>query len=441
MPSNRRAFLASAIVAGVAGCTDLWSDGDPDHTSTEEPEFGTEAVGGSKPTESPEYAAWIRETPADRFGVVSLGGGPETPRLFVASAEAGEDNSEDNTLRALDLQSGEEHWHVGVDHPVQTPPMYLDADDRTRFVFATGLTSRFDVGFIVQAVDPDDRDRAWRFGPDEHRLHYPLAIEDGTVFVGRRDDHGSGEFVYALDGNDGSELWRTESGDVVSSGHTARRDLLFVDTLTRLRALALEDGEAVWSVTAESHAYDNRADRVFVQAEGEDVVRGLAHADGAELWRRAFEFNVTRITSPRAAMDETVYVGDYGGRLLAVSPREGDTSWTLSVDRDQGFGPSVARTGERLYVAGAGVHAVDPVSGERAWVFEPDVEGYLHVEAGAPSTVFAHADRRVWALDPESGDPRWTFEPESELAGVATAGDVAFVGVDGAVYALDGSAG
>ena len=171
------------------------------------------------------------------------------------------------------------------------------------------------------------------------------------------------------------------------------------------------------------------------------MVRGLAHADGAELWRRAFEFNVTRITSPRAAMDETVYVGDYGGRLLAVSPLEGDTSWTLSVDRNHGFRPSVARASERLYVAGAGVHAVDPVSGERAWAFEPDVEGYVHVEAGAPSTVFAHADRRIWALDPESGDPRWSFEPESDLAGVATAGDVAFVGVDGAVYALDGSAG
>ena len=140
-------------------------------------------------------------------------------------------------------------------------------------------------------------------------------------------------------------------------------------------------------------------------------------------------------------MDETVFVGDYGGRLLAVSPLDGDTSWTLSVDRDEGFRPSVARGSERLYVAGAGVHAVDPVSGERAWAFEPDVEGYVHVETGVPSTVFAHADRRVWALDPESGDPRWTFEPESELAGVATAGDVAFVGVDGTVYALDGSAG
>jgi len=55
--------------------------------------------------------------------------------------------------------------------------------------------------------------------------------------------------------------------------------------------------------------------------------------------------------------------------------------------------------------------------------------------------VFAHTDRRVWALDPDSGDERWTFEPGSELAGVESAGDLAFVGVDGTVYALDGSTG
>ena len=442
MPSRRRTFLASALAVGVAGCTDLWSDSDAEPTPTDEPEFGTEKAVDSTPTDAPEYAVWSRETPADRLGLVALGGGPETPSVFAASAESGEEASDEHTLQALGLQDGDERWRLSVADPVQTPPEYLEADARSMFVFATGRTSRFDVGFVVQAVEADERDRTWRFGPDKHRLHYLLAIEDGTVFVGRRDDEQSkqGEFVYAVDSDNGTELWQTETADVAATGHRARRDLLFVDTATRLRALALEDGEAVWSVPAESHTYDNRAERVFVQAEGEDVVRGLAHADGEELWRRAFDFTVSRITSPRAAMDETVFVGDNAGRLLALSPLDGNTRWTLSVDRDEVFRPSVARTSERLYVAGAGVHAVDPVSGERAWAFDPDVEGRVDVQTGA-STVFAHTNRRVWALDPESGDPRWTFEPGSELAGVESAGDLAFVGVDGTVYALDGSAG
>jgi outer membrane protein assembly factor BamB len=45
----------------------------------------------------------------------------------------------------------------------------------------------------------------------------------------------------------------------------------------------------------------------------------------------------------------------------------------------------------------------------------------------------------VWALDPDSGDERWTFEPGSELTDAESAGDLAFVGVGGSMYALDGS--
>jgi len=439
MPSRRRAFLASAVAAAVAGCTDLGSDSDPEPTPTDEPAFSTETAGDSTPTDAPAYAVWSRETPADRLGAVALGGGPETPVVFAASADAGEEASDDHTLQALDLQDGSERWRLGVADPIQTPPEYLEAHGRSLFVFATGRESLHGEAFVVHAVDPEAKERVWRFDTDERRFLTPMAVDDGTVFVGRRDDQYAedGEYVYALDGSDGERLWRTETGDVAPTGHAARRGVLFADTARRLRALDVEDGEERWSVPAESQAYDNRAERVFVQQD--ESVRGLSHEEGEELWRREFEFTVSRITSPRAAMDETVFVGDYGGRLLAVSSLDGGTRWTLSVDRERSFRPSVARTSERLYVAGAGVHAVDPVSGERAWAFDPDVEGRVDVQTGAPSTVFAHTDRHVWALDPDSGDPRWAFEPGTRLAGVATAGDLAFVGVDGTVHALDGS--
>jgi outer membrane protein assembly factor BamB len=359
--------------------------------------------------------------------------------VFAASAESGEEPSVDHTLEALDLQDGSEQWRLDVADPVRTSPEYLEADGRSLFVFATGHESRHGEAFVVHAIDPAARERVWRFDTDEQRFLVPMAVDDGTVFVGRRDDQlgSDGEFVYALDGADGQRLWRTETGDVAPTGHAARRGVLFADTARRLRALNVEDGEERWSVEAESHAYDNRAERVFVQQDGS--VRGLSHGEGEELWRREFEFTVSGITSPRAAMDGTVFVGDSGGRLLAVSPLEGDTRWTLPVDREQSFRPSVARTSERLSVGGAGVHAVDPVSGDRAWAFDPDAEGEVAVGTGAPGTVFAHSDRRVWALDPDSGDVRWEFAPDEELAGVATAGEFAWVGVGGAVYALDGS--
>lgn len=438
MPSTRRTVLVSALAA-AAGCTDLSSETPTDDSTDTEPtddETGTPT--DSTPADGPEYAVWSRETPNETLGIVALGGGPETPVLFAASGPREDGSTDDHTLQALSLQEGSEQWRLDVADPVRTVPEYVRAEG-PEYVFATGRESLRGEGYVVHAVDPSDRERVWRFDTDEERFLYPLVVDDGRVFVGRRDDRfeTSGEFVYALGAADGEERWRTETGDVTRTGSAKRRDTLLVDSARQLEALDVASGDRQWSVDAESQAYDNRAERVFVQQES--TVRGLVLADGSEAWRREFDVDVSRVTSPRQAMSDTVYVGDAAGRLLALSPLDGTTRWTLSFDVGE-FRPTVERTSERLYVGGAGVHAVDPVSGERQWAFTPDVEGFVDVETGAPSTVFATADRHVWALDPETGDARWEFSPGGDLAGVATAGDFAWVGAGGTVYALDGSA-
>jgi outer membrane protein assembly factor BamB len=131
-----------------------------------------------------------------------------------------------------------------------------------------------------------------------------------------------------------------------------------------------------------------------------------------------------------------VFVADRAGRLLALSPLDGGTRWTLSVGGDD-FRPHVVRTSERLFVGGPGVYALDPVSGERAWAFTPQS---VDVDVHASTTAFAAVGHdRIHAFDPADGTERWRFAPESMLTGVATAGDLAFVGTGGTVYALDGS--
>lgn len=436
MRLNRRTFV-SASLALLAGCTAPVGTDTSDGNNTDTPPDSTEPPDGSTLAEVPDYTVWSRDLPHDELGMVSLGGGPETPAIFASSA-AEDGASDDHALHALTLQEGVEQWRLGVADPVQTVPTYVGRGAGPRFVFATGRQPSVGEGFVLHAIDPDATERVWRFETEAERAIFPIATADEQVFVGRRDDQlgESGEYVYALDVGEGTEQWRTETGDVSRTGNARRRDTLLVDTPQRVRALAVEGGDERWSVEAASQAYDNRAERVFVQDE--NVVRGLDLADGSEVWRREFDFGVSRITSPRQAMDETVFVGDSDGRLLALSPLDGGTRWTLSVDSD-GFEPSVERTSEWLLVSGAGVHAVDDVSGEAAWSFTPAIEDRVEVETGAPSTVFARTRRHVWALDPETGEERWQFAPGGRFAGVSTAGDFAFVGVGGAVYALDGS--
>lgn len=438
MRVTRRTLLAAAVAA-TAGCTGIRSN-------TADTETENQTATPDEPTEmSPEsgtdgeraFVHWSRELPHDELGMLSLGGGPVTPAIFVGSAASDDASSEDNhALHALTLQEGREMWRAGVPNPVQTAPRYVGTEEAPRVVFATGRESLHGEGSEIRAVDHSSGEHVWRFDIDDRRFLYPIVTNEETVFVGRRDDQfaESGEYVYALDGSDGDERWRAETGDVSRSGNARRRDNLLVKTPGRVSALDMESGDERWRVEADTVGYDNRGKRVFVQTG--NTVRALALADGSQRWRREFDFDVSTVTTPREAMDDTVFVGDSDGRLLASSPLDGETRWTLSVDGD-GFRPSVERTSELLYVGGAGVHAVEPVSGERQWSFTPDVEERVDVDAS--TAVFASTDRRLWALNPKSGEVRWEFAPGGQFAGMASAGESAFVAVDGTAYALDGS--
>lgn len=440
MPT-RRALLSAGLTL-TAGCTGLRSGTTgPNETGPGSPGESTGTPSGTGPGGAPAFARWRVPLPHEGLGLVSLGGGPETPALFVGSGTVdGERRKDDHALHALALEDGEEVWRVAVPNPVQTAPLFAGTEGAPRVVFATGQRSLHGRGFEIQAVEYTSGERSWTFDVEARRFLYPVAATEESVFVGQRDDQlaGSGESVYALAAVDGVERWQAGAGDVSRAGSARRRDVLFVRTFGRLYAFDVERGVERWQAPARSVAYDNRGERVFVESEG--AVQALGVADGTQRWRRAFDGVLTGVRAPRAAMDGTVFASTYDGRLHALSPLDGTTRWTRSLGSDQ-FRPAVRRSSDRLYVADDGLHALDPVSGEQQWSFAPPGAGTVDVAGDAPGTVFAHTGTRLWALDPASGEARWTFAPGGEFAGVATAGDFAFVGVGGAVFALDGGAG
>lgn len=442
--SRRKALQSLGGLAGlatIAGCLSR----SPDAGS------GKNTTTGSDDTSmtAPAFADWTYETPHDDLGAITLApmGDPSTAAVYVGSGvPSGEDtrgSDSGHRLYALSLQDGTEQWQLSLPNAMRTTPMYGGDDGPARLYFATGPESLHGEDVTFHAVDPAKGEQAWTFTTEKRRFLYPLTTTDDAVFVGRRDDQLSqqGEFLYALDAADGHERWRIESGDAARDGHATRRGTLFVQTQQRLRALDPATGEERWRVEADQSlhgpAYANDGDRVFVGHDG--VVRALAREDGSEHWRREFDFTISRVTLPRAALSDTVFVGDYDGRLLALSPLDGETRWTLPVDQNQ-FYPRIERTSERLFLGGAGVHALDPVSGKREWSFMAESESAVDVHAS--TTVFAHDAREnsLYALDPESGKKRWQFAPDREIVGPATAGSVAFVAAGGVVFGLDGSA-
>ncbi len=454
MPSRRTVLAAAAVI--TAGCSGQGSESTTSAGESDEPAGDSSSA---PPVDVTAVANWHFETGHEGLGLVALGGGPETPVVYAgrgvdpnaedpADQPAGDTTAENYPLYALGLESGRKQWRTPLSNPVQARPVYAgDADAGTaRLYVVTGSQEPQSNRFALHALDPTSGEPYWSVSAEDGSLHL-LATTEDTVFVGQRADRPdqSAQAISALDAADGAERWRIESGPLVrdTSAHTLRRETLFVTTQTRLRALEPATGDERWHVDATDDgdlagpAFGSRSKRVAVGSG--TVLRALSLTGGEELWRRDLEFEITDITTPSAATSSTIFVDAPDGRLLAVNPVDGGNVWSHTGTGDRGT-LTVARTSDSLYVGSGGVYAINPVSGQQRWFFTPDVQGALGVHAS--TAVFASAvdAGRLWALDPGSGERHWGIAPGAGFAGPATAGEVAVLGVDGTVYALDGSA-
>lgn len=137
----------------------------------------------------------------------------------------------------------------------------------------------------LYAVDVEAMEVAW-YADLDHRVHWPPAYADGTVFVGHGDGEGAGVQLDAIDVTDRSTHWTYET-----------------DSFFNLQPPA---------VTPEMVYF----------ASGWDVA-GIAIADGSEAWQLSLEDREPGGLLPPIVVDETVYVGLVDGKQGLIAIRDG----------------------------------------------------------------------------------------------------------------------
>lgn len=436
MPSSRRRFLTAAAAAALPGCT-----GDPGGTGTASRSPGRSRTTSSTTTggSSEPSARWRRDLSHSALTAPVVGVGPDrpAPALYVGRSRPLGVTPEDGErfpLYALSLTDGSTQWRADLPEPVQHGPVVKGE----RVYVATGRRSTHGEASELHALDRTDGSVAWTFDTETRRFLLPLAATEDTVVVGRRDDQlGPGESLYALAADDGRERWRVEAADA-GFARFFRGTLFFSGHGgSRFRALDPATGEERWHVAADRRLSGPAFGTETVVVGVDDTVRRLALNDGSTEWERSFGFTVTAVTDAPGALADNLFVGDYDGRLLALSPLSGETRWTVDGWQEQ-FRPTARRSGGELYVTSRSVRRIDPVSGESLWQYDPDARGSLGVDPG-PETVFVDGHRAglVAALAPEEGTVRWQVSPDG-YAGSDAAGDTVFVAAAGRVSALDG---
>lgn len=186
---------------------------------------------------------------------------------------------------------------------------------------------------------------------------------------------------------------------------------------------------------------------LYVGTFGGQII-ALDTKNGKALWRYDTQASVGPGVSatPALAADGTLYVATGDGRLLALATRAGGPPtlrWQIPTGRlGIVFGaPTLAPNGT-LYVfarnpagnAGDLLHALNGATGALKWTFQTaNTSGYISSSApalGSDNTVYVGAsDQRLYAVDGATGKKRWEFALGNRIEVAAPA-----LGDDGTVF-------
>lgn len=160
----------------------------------------------------------------------------------------------------------------------------------------------------------------------------------------------SADAVYGVAGNgaltrldrmSGRQVWRTESAVSVTAGVGHGEGLVLIGS-NKGEVLAFsEAGKLGWKaqVSSEVLGTPQAANGVVVVRTGDGSITGLSVADGSRLWvyDRVTPSLVVRSHAGVLIQRDVVFAGLSGGKLIALSLKDGSLLWETSVSQPRGI--------------------------------------------------------------------------------------------------------
>jgi len=288
-------------------------------------------------------------------------------------------------ILAIDTENGEPRWQFDLQGDEQLRAIY-----GTPFLSGTGLYVGGYDGYLYRLnteTASSDGEDVWSVpvGGEKQPIVGGPAEADGVVVVGSSDSR-----VYAFNAEDGTELWRFETGEKVWGTPAIANGVVYIGSLDKkLYALDLLQGTERWSYPTK----------------------------GA-------------ITAKPMILDDVVYVGSFDSVFYALDLQTGQPLWTFE-GADNWYWASATESSGTLYVASLDkrVYALDKGSGALRWTLE--TEGGI---TGVPVVsnnrlVVASDDRSLYvARLTDGGDVRRCEIGERLRSNLAEKGGVVFVG-------------
>lgn len=177
------------------------------------------------------------------------------------------------------------------------------------------------------ALDGQTGAEIWSFEAGHSFWAQPLVV-DGVIYQSSMDHN-----VYALNSSDGTVLWQSQMNGAVPSAPTYVDGTLYVGTFGGvLHALDASSGEELWAYEADDWIWSTPSvvDDMILFADGSGNVYAISTSGGEELWRQQAK---GAVQAAILVHDGVAYVGAVGledeavGQILALDLSDGSIIW------------------------------------------------------------------------------------------------------------------
>jgi outer membrane protein assembly factor BamB len=328
----------------------------------------------------------------------------------------------------------------------------------------------------VKLINEKGLDRIrWSSGMQNSVLTKPLLI-NGMIIIGTENKN-----LAAMNRN-GTVLWKTNLDGIMKSTPVVFKDRIYtVDVEGNLYAILYSSGKIIWkkkmfgpllygsqpAVTDDRiftgniygmvEVFDHKGNQVdeFEVEEGiyssitynsktlyiatdESTIMAIDTKRGKNIWKKEISGRVIA-SSPRIFGD-TLYVGDYTGKLYAFSANKGKLLWTFPTK-----GPifSTPIQFENLIIFASddtSVYAVNQKTGQLAWNFSTKDKITYYPEINNKK-LYISSGNGLFVIKPENGELIWKYTFNSDInTSVSADGNEVFVGLkNGSVVSLRNS--
>lgn len=297
---------------------------------------------------------------------------------------------------------------------------------------------------------------AWSFGAGQ-LVEFPPSIAYGRLTFTNNPG-----VTFSIDTESGKEVWRHASGRCAASSPAVDGRLVFQSFLNRPPCNSSRSPDLL---TGEVVAFDALTGKVrwrtaIGPTESSPLVhqgriyvgdwRGRVYALSERTGRVVWSFRTGgRVKGAVAALGNRVFVGSYDGRLYALDSRTGALQWrSSSQGRLGGLGrfystPAVAYGRVFIGSTDGKVYAFGATTGDLLW--SRSTGGYVYSSPAVweQLVLVGSYSGSFYAIDAATGDVRWRFSAGGRISGAPTVmgGRVYFATLKRRTFAVDGKTG